>query len=370
MGLSTAYHLLRRGCRNVALVEREDYLGGLTTSRCAGGFRHQFSTEINVLLSLASIRLLESLEEELDCHVDLHRCGYLFALTGDDDIEAFEHAVALQRRLGVDTQWLPGDALRERFPRMSLDDVVAGTYHDRDGLVDPSGVVGGYAAACRRMGALVVTGTPVVAIGVEGGSVRSVVTKEGEIATPVVVNAAGPWAARIGKMAGVNLPIEPTHQQLFTTGPLPDLSPDLPVVIFPFQGLGFHREGEGILTGMTGSTVMAQAFYVYVDRTWEALHRDAVIERLPGVENARIVSRWAGLYGMTPDLHPILGCIPAIDGFYCIAGFSGHGLMHGPISGLLLSEEIVDGTARSIDIGPLRIGRFDQEQNVAERYVI
>jgi sarcosine oxidase subunit beta len=372
MGLSTAYHLARRGCRDVIVLEREEHLGGYTTSRCAGGIRHQFSTRINVQMSLLSIRMLESIEEELGIPVSIRWCGYLFVLTEKDDIEAFKHAVDLQRKLGVDTRWLSVDVLHERFPMVNLEDAVAGTFYGRDGLADPSAVANGYATAARRLGATLVTGIPVIDILVKGGGggVYQVVTPQGRIATPAVVNAAGPWAAEIGRMIDIVLPIRPVRQQLFVTGPMPEIPTDFPVLVFPAQGLGFHREGDGLLTGLTNPAEESlSAREVYVDRVWEARHRDVAIRRLPSLQEARIVSRWAGLYEMTPDLHPILGHIPSAGGFYCIAGFSGHGFMHGPISGLLLSEEMLDGKVHSLNIDPLRLDRFQYPQQI-ERYII
>jgi len=372
MGLSTAYHLTRCGCKNVVLLEREDNLGSQTTSCCAGGARHQFSTQINIQLSLLSIQMLKTFEEDPGYPIDSHWCGYTFILTQEDDIEAFEHAVDLQRSLGVETQWLTADALREQFPMMHLEDVVAGTFYAHDGLADPGAVVNGYATAARRQGAMLVTGLPVTDIVTQGGRVCRVATPQGQIATSVVVNAAGPWAAQVGQMVNTVIPIKPVRQQLLVTTPLPEIPADFPVVIFPARGLGFHREGNGLLTGMTRSIEDATStdFTQQVDGKWEAMHCEVAIKRLPCLQRAGVVSHWAGLYEVTPDLHPILGRVPPVEGFYCITGFSGHGFMHASISGLLLSEEILDGRAHTLDINPLRIDRFQQQQILAEHYIV
>ncbi len=376
MGLSTAYHLVRRDCKNVVLLEREECLGAQTTNCCAGGIRHQFSTRINIQMSILSIQMLEAFEEEVGYPVELNRCGYTFILTQDDNVEAFKIAVSLQHQLGVDTRWLSAAALHEQFPMMCLEDAVAGTFYQRDGLADTGAVVNGYAVAAKRLGATLLTGLPVVDIILKAGRVCEVVTQRGQIATRVVVDAAGPWAVEIGRMVNVALPVRPVPQQLLVTTPLSDIPTDLPVTIFPYQGLGFHREGSGLLTGLTRpirDSIVNQADFgrrLDVDPDWEAMHCKIAAKRLPCFENARIVSHWAGLYEMTPDLQPILGRCPSVEGFYCIAGFSGHGFMHAPISGLLLSEEILDGEAHHLDISTLRVDRFQQKETLVEQYAI
>ncbi|RMF32243.1 MAG: FAD-binding oxidoreductase, partial [Chloroflexi bacterium] len=245
MGVSTAYHLAAKGCTDVVLLEREAFFGTQATGKCAGGIRYQFATEINIRLSLHSLPMLERFEEEMGQPIDLRLCGYLFLLTREEDVAQFRRNVALQHRLGVMTEWLEADEVRRRLPMMRLDDLLAATFHAKDGLADPNGVVQGYVTQARRLGAKLFTDVTVTDIRVEGGRVRGVVTDRGEIATPNVVNAAGPWAKVVGAMAGVEIPVEPVRRQIVVTTPLPEIPPDCPFVIGFAQALYFHREGEG-----------------------------------------------------------------------------------------------------------------------------
>ena len=369
MGTSTAYHLALKGCRNVLLLEREPFFGIQATGKCAGGIRYQFGTEINVRLSLLSLPMLDRFEEELGQPIDLGHCGYLFLLTSEKDVAVFRRNVEMQRRLGVQTEWLDPQEIARRVPLIDLEDVLAGTFHARDGLADPNGVVQGYVSGAGRLGAKLLTDVEVTGIQVEGGRVRGVVTSRGEVATPVVVDAAGPWAGEVGRMAGVEIPIVPVRRQIVVTGPLPHVPPDFPFVIDFAQSLYFHREGPGILTGMSNPD-QPVGFDQSVDPAWELVHLEAAMKRMPILEQAGLASHWAGLYEVSPDAHPILGRLPQVEGFYCIGGFSGHGFMHGPICGLLLAEEILDGQAHTMDITPLYIDRFREGREIVEYNVV
>jgi sarcosine oxidase subunit beta len=358
MGASTAYHLARKGIGAVVLVEREEFLGQMSTGQCAGGIRHQFSSEINIRLSAESIAMMERFPEELGQDVGLRFCGYLFILTREEDLPTFRENVSLQHGLGIDTRWLEPADVADIVPELKLDGVLAGTIYDRDGLADPSGVVQGYAAGARRERVIIVTETEVTGIRLEADRVVGVDTSRGPMDTPVVVNACGAWAPQLGKMVGVDIPIEPIRRQVVVTAPIPDLRPDFPFAIFFADSLYFHPEGEGILTGQSNNDE-TPGYKLEVDADWEARHMAAAVERFPLLGEAGFLTHWAGLYEVTPDAHPILGRVPKVEGFYVMAGFSGHGFMHGPAAGLLMAEEIVDGKAHTVDIDPFRIDRFD-----------
>ena len=367
MGASILYHLAARGQKNVVLLEKEDFFGMGATGRCAGGVRYQFATEINIRLSLVSLPMLERFEEEIGYPIDYRQIGYLFFLTREEDVEAFRRNVELQHRLGVMTEWLDGDEVRRRLPMMRLDDVLAGTFYHKDGLVDPNGVVMGYIQRATQLGGQAISGVAVTDIEVRSGKVVAVETTQGRIETRVVVNAAGPWAGLIGRMAGVDIPITPLRRQWLTTTPL-DIPPDFPFVIDFAQALYFHPEGKGLLTGMSNPNEKP-GFDQSVDRAWELVHMEAAMERLPLLEQAGVASRVAGLYEVTPDAHPIFGATP-VEGFYVCAGFSGHGFMHGPVAGLLMSEILLDGAAQTVDVSSLDLARFAEGRLIREYNVV
>lgn len=368
MGASTAYHLAARGQKNILLLEKEEFFGQGATGRCAGGVRYQFSTEINVRLSLASLPMLERFKEEIGQEINFQKCGYLFVLTKPEDVEYFRRNVELQHKLGVQTEWLSGDETRQRVPLMRFADALAGTFNPKDGLVDPNSVVMGYIGAAHRGGGEALNNVEVTGLKVEGGKVEGVETNKGFVAAPTVVNAAGPWAGLIGKMAGVHIPITPLRRQMLTTTPLPELPADFPFVIDFAQSLYFHREGNGLLTGMSNPNEMP-GFDQNVNEDFELVNLEAATARMPLLEKAGLVSHWAGLYEVTPDAHPIFGSTP-VEGFYLVAGFSGHGFMHGPISGKLMAEFILDGKFKSVDVSMLDLARFDEGRLIREYNVV
>jgi sarcosine oxidase subunit beta len=368
MGASIAYHLVTRGQKDVLLLEREEFLGQGATGRCAGGVRYQFATDVNIRLSQASLPMLEIFEDEIGQPINFRKVGYLFLLTREEDVAAFRDHVRLQHLLGVNTQWLNREEIVKCLPMMRLEDVLAGTYNDQEGIVDPNSVVMGYIKRARGMGLTALTEVEVTGLHTQGGKVLGLETSSGDISTPIVINAAGPWAGIIGEMTNISLPIVPIRRQWLTTTPIPKLPNDFPFVIDFAQSLYFHPEGEGLLTGMSnpGETI---GFDQSVDRSWELEHLESASARLPLLEKAGVASRWAGLYEVTPDAHPIYGTTP-IEGFYICAGFSGHGFMHGPISGQLMSEIILDGEASSVDVSMLDLARFEEDRLIYEYNVV
>lgn len=369
MGASVAYHLAQQGAGDILLLEREAFFGQGASGKNAGGVRYQFSTEINVRLSQLSLPMLDRFHEELGQSIDRQKCGYLFLLTNERDRRAFEKNVAMQRRLGVATEWLTAGEVAERLPPLKTDDVLAGTIYPEDGLVDPNGLVLGYIAGARRLGVTALTDVTVTGMERRGERITAIQTNRGRVAGEIVVNAAGPWSALISDMAGVPLPVTPVKRQMLVTTPLPQLPADFPFVVDFARSLYFHREGEGLLTGMSNPNQEA-GYDERVDEEWELIHMEAAIERFPLLANAGRAAHWAGLYEMTPDAHPIISGVPERPGYYLVTGFSGHGLMHGPIAGLLLSEIILHGQATTLDISSLDYRRFAEGRLIQEYNVI
>jgi sarcosine oxidase, subunit beta len=367
MGVSVAYHLAARGLRDVLVLERADLFGQGATGKCAGGIRHQFASETNVRLSIESIRMLEQFEADLGQPLGIRQCGYLFLLTRAEDVKAFERNVALQHRLGVMTEWLSPHEIQRRLPQLRTGDVLAATYYARDGLADPGGVVAGYVSAARRLGATLLTGVEVRGVQLTGQRVRALETSAGPVQTELLVNAAGPFAADVGRMLGVDIPIWPLRRQMLVTTPMSEVPADFPFVIDFATGLYFHREGPGILTGMA-NPAQPPGYDESVDLAWEQVHLQAAVQRFPALLNAGLAHHWAGLYEMTPDAHPVIGRLDPLDNAYVVAGFSGHGFMHGPIAGKLLAEVILDGRATSLDVGSLSPSRFSTAAPTIREY--
>jgi sarcosine oxidase subunit beta len=368
MGASAAYHLAKRGMKNIVLLEKEAFFGTGATGRCAGGVRYQFSTEINVKLSIESLPMIERFRDEIGQDVNYRQCGYLLIATDEKDATTFRHNVELQNGLGVQTQLLSGDEVRARLPLMKFEDAIAGTFNQKDGIVDPNGVVAGYVSAARKMGVKAFTRAEVTRICVSGAEVEAVETTEGVIQTRMILNTAGPWAGQIGEMAGVQIPIVPVRRQMFTTNPLNEIPEDFPFVIDFAQSLYFHREGEGLLIGMSNQEEKP-GLDQNVDEEFEFINLEAAIARMPLLERASRVSHWAGLYEITPDAHPIFGG-SNLKGFTICAGFSGHGFMHGPVAGKLMTEYILDGKFSTLDVSMLDLARFEEGRLIKEYNVV
>lgn len=377
MGASTAYHLAKRGGVRVTLLEREKQFGQGSTARCAGGVRHQFSTEVNIRLSLESIKMMERFPEEIGQEIGLKQIGYLFVIDDERDMAQFRANVALQNRLGVESQVLSVDEIRQRVPLLNLDGIVGGTIYERDGLADPSSIVLGYINQTRRLAKAshaapihLLNQVTVTGIRLNDGQVQAVVTDQGQIATETIVITAGAWSGQIGELLGCDIPIKPVRRQIAVTTPLPELPPDFPFVLFFGQTLYFHPEsGQSILTGKS-NPAEPPGFETDVSRQWTETHLLEAMDRFPLLEKAGLLSEWAGLYEVTPDEQAILGKMPGPEGVIIAAGFSGHGFMHGPIIGKLMAEEILEGRAHTVNIDDLRYERFELGKDVREYNII
>jgi sarcosine oxidase subunit beta len=371
MGASAAYHLARRQAGRILLLEKQPFLGQGATGKCAGGIRHQFSTEVNIRLSTLSIQMMERFSDEMEQDIDLNLVGYLFLLSSEEQMADFQRNAELQRSLGIETELLDRDEIARRAPLINLDAdpvIIGGTNYYRDGLADPNSIVQGYAKQARRLGVDIHTNTPVRRILRQGDRIIGVETADGQrIEAGVTLLAAGPWSGKLAATADFDLPVTPLRRQIVVTRPL-GIPRDMPFLIDFAQSLYFHYESGGILTGMSNQHE-TPGENEEVDQDWTLTHLEKAIERFPLLEQAQLLTQWAGLYEITPDHQAIIGKLP-LEGFYTVTGFSGHGFMHGPICGLLMAEEILDGRAQTVNIDPLRYGRFLDHQLIPEKNVV
>jgi sarcosine oxidase subunit beta len=369
MGASVAYHLARRGITDVVLVEREQLLGAGSTGRNAGGVRHQFSNEANIRLSIESIKLFERFADEVGQAIDFHQDGYLFLLSKPSSVETFRANVALQRSLGVDVQWLDARQAAELAPGLDVDGVAGATFCQRDGVADPNGVTMGFARAAQAAGVSIERDTEVTAVHIGGGRVIGVETTRGRIDAPVVVNAAGPHARSIGRMAGVEVGVDPYRRHIFIAAVEGTGVPSSHILVIDFDTtFYFHREGAGLLFGM-GDPDETSTFDTTVQ--WDFLPEviDVAVRRLPALAEASISHAWAGLYEVTADGNPIIGPTEGLTGFYQINGFSGHGFQHSPAAGRILAD-LIAGRDPSFDVSPFAHARFARGAVGGERYVV
>lgn len=355
IGCSIAYHLALRGARDVVVLERE-MIGAGSTSKAAGGIRAQFGTRVEVEFSLRSIEFFTRFEEEMGVPCDYRQEGYLILLSDEADVARFRRNVDLQRSLGAEVSLVGPDDARAIVPDLRVDDILAAAWGPRDGYASPNDVVQAYAAQARARGVRVIEGTPVTAIDLSGDRVTAVVTPEGRIETPLVINAAGPQAPLVGRMVGLDLPVDPRRRHIFVTGEFSGVRHPMPLVID--RGSGFYCRSEQRQILMSAGDVGATTeFTATVD--WSVLDQavDKAVRRIPALEGASIHHAWAGLRPLTPDEHGILDWAPGVRGLYLAIGFCGHGFQHSPAAGQVVAE-VLTGAPASIDIRDLGIGRF------------
>ena len=377
MGASVAFHLAKRGITNVVLVEREAMLGTGSTGRNAGGVRHQFSNEANIRLSIESIRLLEHFHEEVGYEIDFHQDGYLFLLSSPASVDAFRRNVVVQRACGIEVEWLDADEAARLAPGVNVEGVVGATFCSKDGIADPNGVTMGFAKAAQAMGVEIVRETEVTGIDVRAGRIGGVRTSRGTISTPIVVNAAGPHARQVGRLAGVDVPVDPFRRHIFIAQDFTATVPPTRIMVIDFDTtFYFHREGGGLLFGM-GDPHEPPGFDTTV--RWDFLPEvtEVAVHRLPALGDASISHAWAGLYEMSPDANPLIGPAREVSGFFAINGFSGHGFQHSPAAGRILAD-LIAGRDPRFDLSPFAFDRFARAAAIGlpratssgERYVV
>jgi sarcosine oxidase subunit beta len=366
MGVSTAYHLARRRAGRVLVLERDDVCSG-STALASGGIRHQYANRIGIELTRHSIETYERFEDEFGVDPRFRQHGYLILVSTDAEHAQAQQNVALQRSLGVDVQLLSPDETRHRFPYLATDDLRGATYSPRDGYADPYLATTAIAARAREFGVTIRTGCEVVGFARTAGGVTGVVTRDGAVSAPVVVIATGAWSGVVARLAGVDVPVTPLRRSKFITAPFSfDSIPEAtPFVIDPHLGISLRREGAGILLGI-GRREEAGSFRTELDWSLAEPLVERAVRRAPVLADAQLMRTWTGLYEMTPDQTGIVSAVPDVAGLHVIAGFSGHGFMHGPIAGQLMAELILDGRVTTVDATPLALDRFARGESRLE----
>ncbi len=372
MGASIAYHVAAAGAGRVLLLERESALGTGSTGRCAGGFRIQFTSEINVRLSLASVPRIRGFSAEHGLPLDVHADGYLFLVRDEGAWAAHRAAAAMQRGLGGRVEELsPAEAAR-LVPGLVVEGVIGATYGPDDGITDPSGLTNGYATLARRAGVEIQLGQEVIAISTtaDGSTVTGVETIAGPVRAPRVVVAAGVWSRALAMTCGLDLPVVPEPRHVVTTTGFEGRPERRTLVIDTATMAYFHREGPGLLMGMPRLSDRISTFATDVDEAWIADELlPAELALLPALEGAGLLRSWVGLYEMTPDHHPILGPVAGLDGMTLATGFSGHGFQHAPAVGEIVAAQLA-GTDPPVDVSTLALERFAAGRLIGEAHVV
>lgn len=356
-GLSIAYHLAGlKPDLKITVVEKEKFPGLGSTAQCTGGIRHQFTSPVNVQMTMLSLPHFKKFTAETGYPIYFRQQGYLFLTSRNDRLAGLNEMAALLESFHLPIETLTPADIAERYPYIACDDLAGGTFCPLDGYADPHGVVQGYLKQAVRRGVQVSCEERVVSIAVSGGGVCGVTTDRRAIGTGIVINAAGPQLAEIAALAGVTLPAGPFRRQVYVCTPVPSIKPGIPLTVDLDTGLYIHAEKSGtLLLGGTDRDT-APGLDTAVDRSLLNGFIEAALLRFPSLQDTCIQRVYAGIRCLTPDYHAILG-ETGIKGFYCAGGFSGHGFMHAPATGLCMARLIL-GEPPPIDITALSPERF------------
>jgi sarcosine oxidase, subunit beta len=369
---SIAYHLTAAGCRNVLVLERESAQGKGSTGKSMGGVRAQFSTPLNIKMSMYSIPFYASMEQRLGYESGYRPQGYLFLATKPAHLEYLQNNIATQYSLGLDTvELLSRSEIKYRYPQMVCGDILGGSFCSTDGFVDPYIAMTGLMDKAKEQGATLWKSAEVTAIDTDSDGIQTIQTTRGPVATRVAVNCAGAWAKSIAAMAGVDLPVTPLKRMLVPTEPFPDFPHTAPMIIDMSNGFHFRPESLGFLLAWNDSEEVRD-FDTNFDEGFVEKILIRAAERVPCFENLAVNPKrcWAGLYEMTPDHHPVLGPSHEVKGFYFANGFSGHGVMHAPSTGKILADLITKGKTDLIDVDVLAHRRFAENRLVHETAIL
>jgi sarcosine oxidase, subunit beta len=374
VGSSIAFHLTEGGVRNVLVIERETRQGLGSTGKSMGGVRAQFATDVNIRMSIYSVPFFARFEEATGHPSGYKPRGYLFMATQEGHMNYLRKNMARQKALGLkNVELLSPEDIRKVLPQLRSDDIIGGSLCTTDGFVDPESVMTGFMARAIERGVELWRGAEVTAICTDHSSqvVSGVRTTKGDVQAPIVVNAAGPWAAAVARMAGVELPVQPLRRMLVLTEPFSGLPECLPMMIDMSTGWHFRQEGLGLLMAWA-SPDQQPGFRADFDPAFIERILTHAAARVPDFANLAVNPRrcWAGLYEMSPDHHAILGPAPDVRGFYFANGFSGHGVMHSPATGRIIADLIVHGETHVIDARDLNVQRFAEGRAIEETAIL
>jgi sarcosine oxidase, subunit beta len=357
VGASCAWHLAKRGL-SVVVLERERAPAMGSTGKSAAGVRVQFTTEANIRLSMYSLPFYRTFAERFGHDIGYKDIGYLL-LVPHDKWDRHLESVALQHRLGAPVEVLDPVSAQDFIP-FDTEGIAGATYGAWDGVIDPHMVTHAWVAMGKELGVRYRFGTHVTSIDREGGGWRVGTGVGSEMTSaPIVVNAAGAWSGGVAARAGLDVPVGPKRIQIFLSAPISDPR-TYPLTIDLATGVYLRSEGERVLFGLD-NLQQEFGFTEGVDETWLEHVLLTGVGRFPWWDDLGIDLKgsWWGYYGVSPDHSPIIGANPATEGWIDACGFSGHGIMHAPVTGLAVSEMVADGGAHTVDVSGFRHARFD-----------
>jgi len=359
MGASIAFHLARRQPGTIAVLDK-DHVGRGGSGRSSALVRLHYSYPPEVRLAVLSLHIFQHWREVVGEPGDFRKIGFV-RIVHPNETERLKQNVAMQRSLGVSVELIDRQQLKEIEPDWTVDDVELAAYEPDSGYGDGAGVASDFLSQARAQGVTYLPRTHAIALRVEGGKVRGVVTDQGEIATPVVVAATGPWTRPLLQSTGCDLPIEPEFNQVAILKNAPDMNGGGCACIDSVTATYFRSDAhDKFLVGDFYGKRPVDPDNFPQRSSAESLEEiiDRASRRVPKLENAEVMRGVTGVYDMTPDSRPILGQVPGTEGLYVCAGFSGMGFKISPAIGLVMTELLLDGTGKTVDISSFRPSRF------------
>ncbi len=355
-GTAIAFNLALRGVKNIVVVDR-GYLGNGSTGRCGAGVRQQWQTQANCVMAKKSIEFFESAKEILayEDDIEFKQEGYLILACTPEEHDQFAKNVKLQNSLGIPARVLDKKQALVIVPHLNPDAFLSATYCKTDGHLNPFKMTDAYYRAAKRLGVTFLFGEQVLQIDVEEGQIQAVITTKRTIETHKIVNAAGGFAAEVGAMAGVTIPVYAERHEILVTEPVERMQG--PMVMSFSQNIYCQQVPHGSF--LMGRTTPNEPHGHDLGSSWRFLDEMAktVCRILPKVGELRVIRQWAGSYCMSPDRQPIIGGTDQLAGYYLACGFSGHGFMFAPMTGVLLAE-IILGLPTTLPVAELHIDRF------------
>ncbi len=355
-GTSIAYNLALKGMKDIVVFD-DNYMTGGATGRCGAGVRQQWGTKMNCILAKKSVEFFETAQEVLGYHrdVEFKQEGYLIVATNEKEDATFAKNVKLQQSLGIPARKITVDEALEIVPHLNKDAIVSATFCPTDGHLNPFLMTDAYYVAAKRLGVQFFYREKVLEIIKENNKIVKVITNNHQVETNKVVNCAGGFSKEIGDMAGVDIPVYSENHEILVTEPIEKIQG--PMVISFAENIYCQQVPHGAF--IMGRSTIGVAHNHDISSTHEFLDEMAktAVHLLPPLANLRVVRQWGGSYNISPDRQPIIGDTDQLEGFYLACGFSGHGFMFAPMTGILLSEVIL-GEKTTIDITDLHINRF------------
>lgn len=372
MGASIAFHLASRRAGRVVLLEKS-YLGAGSSGKSGAIVRQHYSNLLTAAMAQKSLRIFEQFPDIVGGPPVFTHAGMVI-LINDRDRAGLEANLTLQKSLGIDVRMISAADLASIDPNARLNDDELAAFEAEAGYVEAVQVVASFADAARRHGADIRLGVEVKAILTAGEKVVGVETNEGRYDCSQLILATGSWGARLAKDMGINLPVQACRTQVALNRCPSDFGRRGPVYGDFVQGLYFKPlAGEMLHAGSVAgeevqNPVDPDDYNEAADSAWLPGVRQRLGRRYPAMHQGYGRGGYGALYEITPDWHPIIDRLPGVEGAYCAVGFSGHGFKMSPIVGQLMSELIVDGQTKTLDIAPLRLARFAENDLVKTPY--